>query len=370
MTSAAGCFEGKPASAGAAEGRAAARLDTNANNSQKAHERRANRYELLAGLRRITLLSRTQKCHKVLRTPTLTILHSDEHGAGFGGLCTCGSIWCCPVDSAKILAQRQADVEAAISAHTERGGKVAFLTLTMRHRKGQPLAPLWDALSYAWGSVTKGEGWAAERREHGVDGWLRVVEVTEGKNGWHVHIHALLFLAPDSAANEPLLALWRPKIVARWTHALERRGLSPALDRAQDFRMADNANPLAGYFTKQAGATASRSLALEFTQGGSKTSRDASGGRSPWHILAAALSGDPDELRLWHEWERASRRRRQMTWSQGLRDSLGLGREESDEEVAAREDGSDKNPLCQVIVTLAAFYWISRRCCVAVKCAA
>lgn len=305
------------------------------------------------------MLPRLRKCGKVRLTPNVQVRYTEGIGAGLAGLTTCGSVWACPVDSAKILAHRQDEVRSAVARYLDGGNpgrQIAMLTLTMRHRAGQPLATLWDALSTAWSSVTGGRLWQAEKAAHGVVGWLRVVELTHGRNGWHVHVHALLFLDSEASGTpetRSTLASWRKTIVGRWSRALERKNLSPALDRAQDFHLVEgDAEPLAGYFTKQTDDTVAESIALEFTHTASKTARTASGGRSPWSILDGALAGDVDELRLWHEFEKASRGRRQLTWSRGLRALLGLDDEQSDEEVAEAEASTRQDQLCQLKVTL------------------
>ena len=86
---------------------------------------------------------------------------------------------------------------------------------------------------------------------------------------------------------------------------------------------------LADYFVK---------LAREITSSTTKNSR---AGRSPFAVLRDGLTtGFLDDLELWRDWERASKGRRQVTWSLGdhdLRTLAGLDPEQSDEEIAAEE---------------------------------
>jgi len=58
--------------------------------------------------------------------------------------------------------------------------------------------------------------------------------------------------------------------------------------------------------------------------------------------------GDADAMTLWHEFEKASKGRRQITWSKGLRETLGLIVEKSDEEIAAEELGSKADDLLYI----------------------
>ena len=354
------------------EGRAATRLENYANSSSPQRSRRTERHLRRQALWHSSSLSRVRKCGRTTLGTGVQIRHRDGIGAGFSGLATCGSVWVCPCCSARILAHRQDEVRAAIAAYmtdAPGGRQLAMLTLTMRHRKGQPLRELWDSLGYAWASVTSGKGWQTSKAKYGLEGWLRVVELTHGANGWHVHVHALLFV--DGGDRPALTAAdtrsWRSELTGRWSRALERRGLSPALERAQELHLVTGrAEPLADYFTKQADTgTASRgassgiggnadpdeahAIAQEFTRSAGKASRAASGGRSTWRILDGVIAGDSPDTRLWHEYEKASRGRRQMTWSKGLRDQLGLNDDRTDESIADEEIGDRSEALCQVV---------------------
>jgi hypothetical protein len=204
----------------------------------------------------------------------------------------------------------------------------------MRHHSGHRLKDCWDALSSAWRGVISGKQWLADQELGGLLGWVRVVEATHGRNGWHLHVHVLvcwkrsvsLGLARDIGHR-----MWQ-----RWTRALERKGFTSWKHRGGvDVRMATlGAGNLAHYFTK---------LAREVTYSHMKESR---GGRSPFKILTDGLqTGDASDLDLWAEWEQASYGRRQLTWSLGehdLRKLADLGAEQSDEEVAEEDlQGSD-----------------------------
>ncbi len=83
----------------------------------------------------------------------------------------------------------------------------------------------WDVLSYAWQRVTSGSSWQEDcERFGGLLGWARAVEVTDGDNGWHVHLHVLLCFREQVSADLARAALG-PRIFGRWNRALERQGL-------------------------------------------------------------------------------------------------------------------------------------------------
>jgi hypothetical protein len=248
------------------------------------------------------------------------------------------------------MARRALEIGGAVAAWQSRGGRCAFVTLTMRHHRGQRLSMLWDALSGAWNRVTGGKQWVNDRQRFGIAGWLRVVEVTQGRNGWHVHVHGVVFLEPgpstlaDSAADVQAL---HGRLFGRWSRALQRRGLGAPLAVGQDAHLVTGPADeyLARYFTKA--VDGSHRLGLELTQTQSKATRSAFGTASSWQLLD--LVEETGEVTGWEEWERASKGRRQLTWSKGLRELLGLRREKSDEEVAAEEVGSRDDDL--VLIT-------------------
>ena len=296
-------------------------------------------------------LKRCRDCGRVAITPGGSVAVRESGGVGgFAGLSTCGSVWACGVCNAKIMARRQLEIGAAVEVWKASGGEVAFGTMTMRHWSGHRLEDLWSALSKAWGRVTGGKSWLRDKQRHGIAGWLRVVEVTFGENGWHVHIHSLFFLESSTVA--PDLELLKGSMFGRWSAALKSLGLPSPLAGGQDLRILDGAadEQLSRYFTKA--VHQAKRIGLEFTSTQTKTARGVHGTRSVWSFLDDVIDqGDADALDRWHEFQRGSKGRRQLTWSQGLRERLGLRAEKSDEEVAGEELGTKEDDL--VLITAA-----------------
>ena len=161
------------------------------------------------------------------------------------------------------------------------------------------------------------------------------MEVTDGDNGWHVHLHVLLCFREQVSADLARAALG-PRIFGRWSRALERKGFSASEEHGWDLRRAQLGDgDLADYFTK---------MAHEVTGGHRKEGR-ARGGRTPMQLLADAVETyEESALARWWEWEAASDGRRQLTWSTGRRDLralAGLGREATDEEIAEEDREAD-----------------------------
>ena len=201
--------------------------------------RRKGQWQALRALWRVSSLKRVRNCchHATGREAGIGIrLRSVEQRAHYSGLLTCGSIWCCPICSEKMLAGRVDELLAAIEAWVSRGGAVAMVTLTMRHRHGQALGALCDGLSDAWAAASGRNSRALRAELADVAGWVRRVECTLGRDGWHLHVHALLFLAPSEVPGEAasrsarsltqtgrsMFAAWSSRLVARGFEAPEQ----------------------------------------------------------------------------------------------------------------------------------------------------
>jgi hypothetical protein len=261
--------------------------------------------------------------------------------AGYAGLSSCGSVWSCPVCSAKVASVRQREVAEGIRTWQDWGGDVVMVTLTMRHHKSQSVGLLWDGLSSGWDRITR-RG-AEDRKAFRVGGSVRVVEVTHGANGWHLHVHALVFISGRlragqmSALGLSMFRLWSEGVTTAKSKTGQPLGISaPSAGRGGlDVRMVAGPDPLGSYFTKQTYATRA---ALEATRSDLKRARG--NNRTPFTILADVVDqGDADDLDLWHDYERASKGRRQLQWSKGFRDVLGIGKGQTDEEISSIDHG-------------------------------
>jgi len=319
-----------------------------------AGERRADRWSLLNLLATVSSVERLRKCRRCPHGESVTI---DRRGdrASYSGLQTCGSVWLCPLCSARIWAERRSEVERAIEAHHLAGGRVVMVTLTMRHKNGDKLASLWAGVSDAWAAARGGNS-AARRAMHaaGAEGWLRVVEVTHGAASWHVHVHALVLVAGHVGENGAQQL--GGTMFSAWAANLDKRGHRPIRDAGgldvQLVALDGAGGALGDYFTKATFTESSAAAEVAGSHG--KSARAAN--RSPWAIAAALVNGEARDFALWREWEKASKGRRALTWSRGLRDRLLADAEQTDEDIAAATDG-----LGDVVAILPASSWESIR---------
>lgn len=268
---------------------------------------------------------RLQGCSRWLQQSTVQLLHVPKHQAGaFRGLQHCGSVWACPVCSAKISERRRIDLAEGVAEWQARDGKILLVTYTIRHKRADSLKGSLEGLLKARKSLLSGAAAKRFNGRHGIVGRVRALEVTHGKNGWHPHIHELLFVVGDCdrvAVVEELRRMWAQRV--------EAAGLSDVNDHSVDVQFADMS---VGDYVAKFGRERTWGPEHELTKAGSKVGKE--GGRGPIGLLVHAFCGDDEAGRLWAEYAEEFKGKRQLSWSGGLRELLKLDAEKSDEEVA------------------------------------
>ncbi len=294
-------------------------------------QRRA-RWDALRTLWRISDHKRHAFCRRYAHGEVVAI-EKRENRASYSGLQTCG--WPgCPLCGPKIAVERAADIALALTEHHARGGRVALLTLTMRHSRAERLRDLLDGLGGAWSAIRKNKTPRRLLTAH-VEGWIKRLEVTAGPNGWHPHLHVLLFLRAGTTEDE--LAELAAAMFGAWSGRLVRAGLGkPTKEHGIDCKMLDLAaahEHVAEYVAKAA--------ALELTSAGTKIGRRAES-RTPLQLLHdVGTIGLADDVARWHEYEQAMHGRAHLLWSDGLRVRLLAGIVElTDEQAAESNDGA------------------------------
>lgn len=302
---------------------------------------RAARWEARGLLWAESSIKRVRTCGRHAITPDGSVaVRGNGSAVGYAGLASCGSVWACPVCNAKIQAVRRLEVGTLLALATV-NGSAAFGAYTLRHHAGQDLDRLWRALNKCWAAVSRDFKVREVRARLGWIGYVRATECTLGSCGWHPHVHPLhLFAGKVTTTQVDLLHVVEFRA---WQAAAIRLGLSAPLEDAQHLHLVvgDAGDTLGDYFAKATyeGARES-SVGWEMTSTQTKSRTRASGSRTPWEILADVAGGDADSLDLWHAWETASRGKKALTYSRGLRERFGLLQEATDEEIAEAEIGS------------------------------
>jgi hypothetical protein len=269
---------------------------------------------------------RVQNC---LRNPighTVNIKHNIQKDSyGYRNLETCASVWMCPVCAAKISEKRRVELCEAVSTWQSRGFSVAMATITVQHSKRDSYKKTLAGLQTAYGKLLNSKACKTVFAEMGVVGRIKALEVTFGENGWHPHIHLLLFIT----STNPPLDQFKGLLFKRWEMACKASNLNkPSADA---FDLSDGSYA-ARYVSKWG-------IESEMTKGHIKTSKT---GYSPFDLLRSHLGeyhGNAKPLaigqdkELFKEYAYTMKGKRQLVWSDGLRDLLGLKVEKTDKEL-------------------------------------
>lgn len=270
-------------------------------------------------------------------------------GAHYSGVERCGSIWACPVCAAVIRRGRSEEVQEAVTRWETEGGWLLFVTLTLRHKRGDPLDLTLNASLEAFRRLTAGRRWQAARVEYGIVGQIRASEITYGQNGWHPHVHALFFV--EKLLDDAEVARFEGWLYERWVDGVQRAGARlPSRLRAVDVRRSSgDGTVVAQYLSKlQDGAgAATKSIGAEMVRFDFKSGRG--GSMTPFELLDAEHGQDADDDRarraLWWEYYRATKGRRAITWSLVLRELLDMTGPQfdlTDEEILADTVAQEK----------------------------
>jgi hypothetical protein len=250
------------------------------------------------------------------------------------GIRRCGSPWACPVCAPVVRERRALEIDRGLSAHLAGGGGAVFVTLTLRHHRGDELGPRLALVSEALHECLKGAAWKRRAARLEYLGAIRATEVTWSEaNGWHPHVHAVLLLdRPIGDAEADDLRAW---LLGRWGGVCERRGFGTlSAAHGVDVQVVRSAPELAGYLTKVDGGWGA---GHELARGDVKAGRVH--GLVPAQLLGEFIeTGEVRFKLLWQEYERATFGKRAIVWSAGLRRRLlGEEVEESDEALASSE---------------------------------
>lgn len=289
---------------------------------------RFERFALQSAVRRLLPDSRTAKCLRLRQKGRdIQVLKSKQYGTcSYKGLQTCGSVWACPVCSAKISERRRVELQSAIAMHKAAGGDVLLATYTNPHYLGDVLAEVLKGQAKALDYLNTDRASRALFDDMGCIGQVRALEVTHGRrrrinNGWHPHYHVLLFVR----SGLDLEAL-RARLFERWESACRKAGLKLP-SREHGIRL-DDGSKAAAYASKWG-------LESEMTKGHTKKAND---GETPFDLLRAYLAnGDKQAGALFVAFAETFKGKRQLHWSKGLKKRFGIG-EISDEELVEKAD--------------------------------
>lgn len=281
--------------------------------------KRLERYKLQNIARFLLPEERVAKCMRVPRVSHVQVWKSAQK-THYGGLCVCGSLWHDPVCASKISEKRSHEITTAIEMHLAAGASVQMLTLTLPHAHDEALDLVLGNFTAARRLYYNRKTWGRLAADARYLGSIRALEVTQGRNGWHVHSHEALFAERPITGNEELASAWRGAVVDTGWRSPNGHGwdLEPVWS-AQDYL---------GKFGRDRKWSASKELTKAMQKQGSAQNR------TPWDLLRAVEDGDLRAGKLFQEYSQAFRGKHQIEWSKGLRARFGLQKEKTDLQLA------------------------------------
>lgn len=264
---------------------------------------------------------------------TVGVMHDGSRPAGYAGLERCSSIWACPHCSATIRAGRAAEIEEAVTAHQGTGGSVVFFTGTVRHHAGDALE---DSLGYvldSWSRLRRNKSWRTMKERYGIAHYIRSIEVTgnfsaEG-HGWHPHCHVLLFL--DGDVSDEQIENLRADLFGYWANAVEALGGKRPTEKGLDLQKCDKKGKVLARYVGKIQEKKRWTAGAEMARFDAKSGRE--GSISPFELLDDDLEMSASRRgHLWREYYTATKGRRAITWSRGLKKLYSIG-EKDDEEI-------------------------------------
>jgi hypothetical protein len=299
----------------------------------------------------------------------------------FSGIETCKSRLC-PVCGPRIAGRRARDFTQAVGHWHDRGPahEVWFVRLSAQNMAELPLSDGVERAAKGFQRLVNRRLWRELRRRYGCH-YIKVREETYGSNGWNVHLHLAIATAPTCHgpartfavdSNGQAIMLATPdsgQVLAELSIALRR--LWPDVMA----RLGYHADPMYGIHIEQvtpaiAGGIGSYmakesawDIGSELASGVAKLGRP---GHRTYEQVVADYDADRREadLKLIHEYHEAMYGRRHCSWSEGFRELLNMGPEESDEELAGEDEeppGEDEVTDLAVIEGRALYTMLVRR---------
>ncbi len=239
--------------------------------------------------------------------------------ARYRKLQTCGSVWVCPVCALIVAERRAEEIRLALAALTAAGGSAAFATFTVSHGRGDSLERVLEGFLAAFRYLSSKPSYKRLRARYGVVGYIRVLEVTNGRNGWHPHTHVLFCF--ERVLSEGDVERFADELYPLWQSACAREGL--VMSRQYGLHVVPAYGTVEAYLAKF-GRSPKWDISREMAKGHVKSGRSVAGvvQLTPMQLLEAAHAGDDRCGRLFAEFAERFHGKAQIYWSPGLRARL------------------------------------------------
>lgn len=278
-----------------------------------------------------------------------------EHSkAFFTGTHVCSSVWACKVCSTKINVRRGTEVQIAYDwaynpskrekediSTMGKTYQVALITFTAPHSIDDTLEDFNKKFDLAHKYLRKGENYDKYKKSVDYQGVIKSKEVTYGDfNGWHPHSHEGQIISFNLTKEKE--AQIRKFILNEWKKACKKAGL---LKHGQTKDFEEHAVDII-FHSKASNYIAKMGTEdEEVTEWGADAELTGSinklgkiKGLSPWQLLERGETSEKYKA-LWLEYAFVMKGKKQLVWSRGLKEKVGL-KDKSDEEVAKEQTSS------------------------------
>lgn len=298
-------------------------------------------------------LQRCLRCKLPLSASVEVRRNPDTDTAHYRGLEVCSRVWTCPVCSARITNQRREELSSALAAAKLKGYFPVLITYTLRHTQRDRLEHVLDGLQDALRCFKSGRGYQTIKSEYSIIGGIRALEITFGENGWHPHVHELLFL--ETPLSDQQITGLRKWYTDRWIATLHNLGFDASYEHGLDVRTANS--EIADYIAKYGHEPHEMSWQVEHEIAKAPAKNAHRDGLTPFQLLEAHDYGDHRAGHLFLEYAGVMQHRRQLVWSAGLRALLQLPAELLDEQLPLE----DETPEITTVIEFTPVQWA--RCC-------
>ena len=261
----------------------------------------------------------------------VTLLGASGGRASWSGVEHCNGVWACPCCAARIREGRRTEILKAVHQARERKWRMFFVTFTVPHDRETPLKESLRGLTSAFRRIRNYRGLAPFWNN--MVGFIKAVEVQVGSNGFHPHLHVLVFTDGCDLITTNI----ESKLKSSWAAAVVKEGLARPKDEV-GVVVEETLDPesTADYLVK----IQENKLTLEMSRSDLKSGRE--GREGEWHCAPFDLMTPEVELpisvglrkRLFVEFYSATKGVSAIRWSRGLKDLFDL-EEVSDEELGA-----------------------------------
>lgn len=230
--------------------------------------------------------------------------------ASYGGLQTCGSIWACPVCASRVAHEKAELVLKSLEWAKQENLLPAMIAITASHNKKMRLQAFKDDFKASWEMFSSHWRWKKFKKKYGIKHHIANREITRGVNGWHYHMHLLLFLDFDATKSSDETSL-QSDLETLWLECLDAHGLQGKKGVALNVSAHKNVGET--YLTKIGITISEKDGKLEYEMTSTENK-----GKSVWDILRWSYDGDEEAGELYIEFVEAMSDTNFMTFSHGL----------------------------------------------------